>query len=1058
MPEFSGYALAGVPASLRAAPLAERRLAPVAGPPDEQARERLAAWRSVSPFDTPGLWERRLAADSLDEDRLLALLAGIAGTGEEPEWMGIVHDSGFLLESAPGVDWELTQINTLSALMAPLLRHGRELLRARLDGLGGMLFGQGQGQGQGVFLEDAFKPLTELVHRMMARTAVVELHEARETGALGEGGSEERFLRFMASYQRAGGRGRLLERYPVLVRQVSVAVRNWVDSTALLAERLVADAGVLGVTSAPVELHIGLGDRHRGGLTVCRVGFGDGLQILYKPRSQAVDAHFQELLRWFNDHGASRRLRTIKVLDRGEYGWVEYVRARQCESREALCDFYHRQGFLLALLHLLRAADFHAENVIAAGDQPVLVDLESLLAPELPLRDTRVTEVEHAMGQLTVSSVLAIGLLPQPAWTAEDGTLVDVSGMGHPVNVTTPTPIPFLVDLGKDTMRIELARKPMELPNHRPVATDVTLDLNEFRQNVLAGFTEAYRICERERRALAGVLEMFRGDRVRVIVRPTMLYEAMLRTALHPSLLRDGCDRDRHLDALWRESPHLPALDPCIAAERRDLWNNDIPYFSVMTDGDTLLASDDEPVPGIEVRPAMDAVLDRLAAFGPEDYARQHWLVHGTIGLAAAKSHSGRLLPSYSLEPVAQERDAGDPDALVLAALRVGERLRELAVTVDGGAQWFGVNATGDGDWSLGRLRPDLFNGLSGIALFLAHLGALTGDTRHTDLARAALNTALAQTGRGLLGRELGMAGYGGVAYVLSHLAALWQEDRLLGHAMNLLEPLSALIEADREYDVVGGCAGVLAGLDSLYALSPEPRVREVMDKAGRHLLNSRMGAGWLSESLRGQAGRPISGFSHGMGGMGWALGRAGEVLSEGAYVRAGADAIRYEQQSFDPARGTFAELRDHSGFEFAEDTPPAAFWCYGAMGIGLSRVLSSGWLTGPLVEAEIDAALAATRAHGFGLSQCLCHGDFGNIELLLQVAALRDDPGLGREAVALAHASAARREWVCGTVSEVQVPGLMTGLAGIGYGMLRVARPDRVPAVIALERPSTAV
>ncbi|MEW1847765.1 hypothetical protein AB0392_58245 [Nonomuraea angiospora] len=39
--------------------------------------------------------------------------------------------------------------------------------------------------------------------------------------------------------------------------------------------------------------------------------------------------------------------------------------------------------------------------------------------------------------------------------------------------------------------------------------------------------------------------------------------------------------------------------------------------------------------------------------------------------------------------------------------------------------------------------------------------------------------------------------------------------------------------------------------------------------------------------------------------------------------------------------------------------------------------------------------------------------------------------------------------------MSGVQVPGLMTGLAGIGYGMLRAAAPNRVPAVIALEPPS---
>ncbi|MEV6040705.1 lanthionine synthetase LanC family protein [Nonomuraea sp. NPDC052116] len=187
---------------------------------------------------------------------------------------------------------------------------------------------------------------------------------------------------------------------------------------------------------------------------------------------------------------------------------------------------------------------------------------------------------------------------------------------------------------------------------------------------------------------------------------------------------------------------------------------------------------------------------------------------------------------------------------------------------------------------------------------------------------------------------------------------------------------------------------------------------------------------------------------------MGWALGLAGELLAEDAYVRAGVEAIRHEQESFDAGAGTFTELRDHSAIDLPADAPPTTFWCYGAMGIGLSRVLASRWLPGSLARAEVDAALTLTRAHGFGRSQCLCHGDFGNLELLLQTAALRNDPELRAEAAGLAHASAARQEWACGTVSGVQVPGLMTGLAGIGYGMLRAAGPDRVPAVIALERP----
>ena len=37
--------------------------------------------------------------------------------------------------------------------------------------------------------------------------------------------------------------------------------------------------------------------------------------------------------------------------------------------------FYERQGGYLALLYMLQATDFHHENLIAAGEHPVLLDL-----------------------------------------------------------------------------------------------------------------------------------------------------------------------------------------------------------------------------------------------------------------------------------------------------------------------------------------------------------------------------------------------------------------------------------------------------------------------------------------------------------------------------------------------------------------------------------------------------------------------------------------------------------------------------------------------------------
>jgi hypothetical protein len=49
------------------------------------------------------------------------------------------------------------------------------------------------------------------------------------------------------------------------------------------------------------------------------------------------------------------------------------------------------------------------------------------------------------------------------------------------------------------------------------------------------------------------------------------------------------------------------------------------------------------------------------------------------------------------------------------------------------------------------------------------------------------------------------------------------------------------------------------------------------------------------------------------------------------------------------------------------------------------------------------------------------------------------------------------RDGWLSGLPLGVESPGLMTGLAGIGYGLLRLAAPERVPALLLLAPPIAA-
>ena len=108
-------------------------------------------------------------------------------------------------------------------------------------------------------------------------------------------------------------------------------------------------------------------------------------------------------------------------------------------------------------------------------------------------------------------------------------------------------------------------------------------------------------------------------------------------------------------------------------------------------------------------------------------------------------------------------------------------------------------------------------------------------------------------------------------------------------------------------------------------------------------------------------------------------------------------------------------------------------------------------------VEREIDEAVATTLRTGFGLNHSLCHGDLGNLDFLLDVARARGDRELEARVYRLAHGvleSIQRQGWLYGTPAGTEPPGLMVGLAGIGYGLLRLAAPGEVPSLLRLAHP----
>lgn len=934
--------------------------------------------------------------------------------------------------------------------------------------------------GQGIALEQVGPRWTRCLVLRLAdlslRTLVLELQVARLTGQLEDADPSARFHEFFVQLGTPTRLGAFFDEYEVLGDLVVGAIESWLDYGIEVLSHFVEDRAALlrtfGIDAGKdplVALHSDRsGDRHCGGRMVLKVAFASGRRLVYKPRSSTLDAHFQRLLQWIAGCDARFEFRTLGMLAGRDHGWIEFVEHAPCASMQEASLFFGRQGEYLALLHALDGCDIHFENLIAAGAFPVLVDLEGLFHPSLFGEGANAAEA--AALRALRDSVLKVGLLPWRIGGAHADAGADVGGLTAPSQQLSPRPVLTSEAGGSDAMHLVRKRMCFGSEGHRArLAEGDELNLLDHLEDFEAGFDRMYRFLADHRHALlapGGPLSWFVGDTTRFILRSTTSYALTLQESLHPDLLRRPGDRLALIQRIKetpgdKAGPLAMATGPAAESERADLIDADIPTFSCSFGSTTLKDSRGRIVTDRLPDTGLSRAHKRLLQLGDEDRALQGWIIRASLvgieqrgaGVEPPATAVMVRVPAPSLEAL-QER------ALALAR-GIGKRLEQSAYRGFGEATWLGINAEALNQSSAGPLQGDLYGGLPGVVLFLAQLAQATGDAGPRKLAEEAATIWL----RGLRDERNGEArigafvGYGGAIYTLAHLARLWGRDDLLDEAEAVQRRLPDLIEADRELDIVAGSAGCLASLLVLYAERPGEVSRSLAIACGDHLLKravpQRTGWGWP-----GTGGMALGGFSHGAAGIGWAIFRLARATGLQRFADAGAHALAYDRSLLDADAVNWQDLRRPQAL--ADDRRAALTccnWCHGAPGIGLARLDLTSLCDEAGLHAELDIALRTTSRGGFsGSSHCLCHGAMGNLELLLETQR-RHGAGTARQretrrilARVLDEISADGGR--CGVPLGVSTPGLMTGLAGIGHGLLRVADPRSVPSILLLEPP----
>ncbi len=219
---------------------------------------------------------------------------------------------------------------------------------------------------------------------------------------------------------------------------------------------------------------------------------------------------------------ALTRIRVPRVIPREGYGWSEFVSHRYCSGDAELASFYRGIGHWLGIMRLLGGTDLHAENVIACGPVPVVVDCETLFTPVHKAPASGFGIAPDRARELISMTVLRTGMLPSRG-TALGWRGVDFSAAGSLAGEQPVVELPAIVAAGTDNAR--LGTKPTELaigsshPSPQPV-------LAEYWKHVLDGFAEATDALRSMDRAgtLAPLLGRFADCTVRVVL---ALYRAV---------------------------------------------------------------------------------------------------------------------------------------------------------------------------------------------------------------------------------------------------------------------------------------------------------------------------------------------------------------------------------------------------------------------------------------------------------------------------------------------------------------------------------------------------
>src|SRR5262245_32564600 len=564
----------------------------------DRAARRLAAWCQSCASGDWSLFGQRVGRDGWTIDEILKRFATVRrkASATAPAWVtdaiwieAALHSPSKAAEHMrpPGE----TAPCAFEDLFVPLVEQATKFLWADLD-------------------ERVSDNLTEAAHACLRHSLLKELSDL-SAGAIYEqfagvrkaaaGASTQAsdaatglYDRFVAD-MKGGGFRSLFEEKPVLLRLIAVTTRQWIEASREFVLRLDADLPALrrdilrsNTDSCVAKIEGDFSDPHNDGRSVRIVSFVDGLRAVYKPKDLRLDIAWHKLVERLNRDGAPIKLRAVRAIAPDGYGWTEFVDHSEYADREGDKQFFRRAGAWLALFHCFVANDMHQENMIAEGDHPVPIDLETILQSTAEGQEASSPEAQafDSATDKLANSVMMVGLLPAYG-RSPDNKVFAIGGMTADWNSKI---IIAWDSINSDAMRPKKSKETGRANPNLPHIDGRYARFSDHVDDFASGFEAYAKFLLRQVRngKWENIYQDFAGVPVRKVIRATRFYSMLLQRLRNFRTMDDGVVWSAQADFIARLAEWDKGTDafwPLQRAERSALIALNVPHLVSPSDG-----------------------------------------------------------------------------------------------------------------------------------------------------------------------------------------------------------------------------------------------------------------------------------------------------------------------------------------------------------------------------------------------------------------------------------------------------------------------------------------